>query len=553
MLTRLEIKNYAIIEALDLHPDKGLTIVTGETGAGKSILLGALGLIMGDRADSKVLYHQDEKCVVEATYDISSYDLKPLFEKHDIDYEKETTIRRIIQPSGKSRAFINDVPTTLSVLKELSENLVDMHQQFDMLDIHKVSFQTQTIDALADNLALMEDYRKQYTAYRTKLKKLSALQEQEKENRKEMDFLAYQLEEFGTAELMPGELHEKEQLLKKVSSAEEIKQATYRIFYQLEDAEVNIADQIKELLQELSSFTDTDDEISALYSRLSSAYEELVDIAKESASKSEEVEYDEEQISILSDRIDLINRLMNKHDIQDYEALLDVEKSLVDKMSSFTDVSNEINKLEKELKEEEASLRSIATSLSERRKKTAPKFEKEIHDMLVPLSMEHAYIKVDIQPTEDLAPSGMDDITFLFSPNKGSDFKKLKDIASGGEISRLTLCLKALVADAITLPTLIFDEIDTGVSGEVAGRMGDILHKLASKHQVISITHSPQIASKADTHFFVYKEDKAERTVTGIRSLDDKERIYEIAKMLSADPPSQAAIANAEELLAISK
>jgi len=549
MLKRLEIQNYAIIESLELDLTKGLTIVTGETGAGKSILLGALGLIMGKRADTKVLYEAEKKCVVEAVFDISEYNLKSIFEEEGIDYEEETIIRRVISPNGKSRAFINDEPSNLSVLKALTDNLVDLHQQFDTLDLHSVSFQTKTIDALAGTIEKVDAYQVEYSEYSKAKRKLNELEEKHRNSNQEMDFLNFQMKEFNDAELMPKEQEEKEKQLVKLTNAEDIQKIGHLLNHTLEDSEPSVIDTIQDLLNDLSNVMDSDESLGELYERLLAIQEELRDIAKEGGNIADDTEYDEELIEEINSRLNLIYRLQKKHNTNTLEELLEIQENISTQLSSFGDISQDIEDLKSKLLNIENSLVKKANVISGKRKKIAPSFEKSIHELLVPLSMENAFIKVSIEALEKPGPSGMDSISFLFAPNKGSDFKPLKDIASGGEISRLTLCIKSLVADAMTLPTLIFDEIDTGVSGEVASRMGEILASLAKKHQVLSITHSPQIAGKADKHYFVHKNDKENRTVTAVKELDNESRVIEIAKMLSGNPPSAAAIENAKELM----
>lgn len=549
MLKRLEIQNYAIIESLELDLTNGLTIVTGETGAGKSILLGALGLIMGKRADTKVLYEADKKCVVEAVFNIADYNLKSIFEDEGIDYEEETIIRRVISPNGKSRAFINDEPANLSTLKALTDNLVDLHQQFDTLDLHSVSFQTKTIDALAGTIDQVESYRSEYSEYTKANRKLAELEERHRNSNQEMDFLNFQMKEFNDAELMDGEQEEKEKQLSKLTNAEDIQRVGNLLSHTLEEGEPSVIDTIQNLLNELSNVMDSDETLSNLYERLTAIQEELRDIAKEGENIADDTEYDEGLIEEINNRLNLIYRLQKKHNVNTLEDLLKIQDHIADQLTGFGDISNDIEMLKNKIIKLEESLVKQAQQISDKRKKIAPSFEKSIHDLLVPLSMENAFIQVSIEQLEKPGPSGMDAIGFLFAPNKGSDFKPLKDIASGGEISRLTLCIKSLVADAMTLPTLIFDEIDTGVSGEVASRMGEILASLAKKHQVLSITHSPQIAGKADKHYFVHKNDKENRTVTAVKELDKEGRIIEIAKMLSGNPPSLAAIENAKELM----
>ena len=549
MLKRLEIQNYAIIESLELDLTNGLTIVTGETGAGKSILLGALGLIMGKRADTKVLYEAEKKCVVEAVFDISHYNLKAIFEEEGIDYEQETIIRRVISPNGKSRAFINDEPANLSVLKALTDNLIDLHQQFDTLDLHSVSFQTKTIDALAGTIESVSAYQSEYVEYKKAKRKLEGLEEKHRNSNQEMDFLNFQMKEFNDAELVEGEQEEKEKLLTKLTNAEDIQKIGHLLNHTLDDDEPSVIDTIQTLLNELSNVMDSDEKLSQLYERLSTTQEELRDIAKEGGNIADDTEYDEAQIEEINNRLNLIYRLQKKHNTNSLEELLQIQENISTQLSGFGDISQEIEDLKTIIQALEKSLVKQAGNISGKRKKVVSSFEKRVHDLLVPLSMENAFIKVSIEPLDAPGPSGMDVISFLFAPNKGSDFKPLKDIASGGEISRLTLCIKSLVADAMTLPTLIFDEIDTGVSGEVASRMGEILSSLATKHQVLSITHSPQIAGKADKHYFVHKNDKESRTVTAVRELDNESRVIEIAKMLSGNPPSAAAIENAKELM----
>lgn len=549
MLKRLEIQNYAIIESLELDLTKGLSIVTGETGAGKSILLGALGLIMGKRADTKVLYESDKKCFVEAVFDVSEYGLQSIFESEELDYDEEVIIRRVISPNGKSRAFINDEPTTLSVLKAVTNNLVDLHQQFDMLDLHSVSFQTKTIDALAGTISDVTAYQADYASYSKSKKSLATLEERHRNANQEMDFLNFQMKEFNDAELIDGEQEEKEAMLERLTHAEEIQRVGTMIAHQLDEDEVSTIDTVQTLLNELSNVMHSDQTLEELYERLSQVQEELRDIAKEAQQVADVTEYDEELIQEYNTRLSLIYRLQKKHGVATLSELITIQDKIAEQLTGFGDITQDIEDLKTKVAQLEKKLVTKAEKISKKRKKAAPGFEKTIHDMLVPLSMENAFIKVDIQGLESPGPSGMDQITFLFAPNKGSDFKSLKDIASGGEISRLTLCIKSLVADAMTLPTLIFDEIDTGVSGEVASRMGEILAGLADKHQVLSITHSPQIAAKADRHFFVHKADRTDRTVTAIKELDKDGRINEIAKMLSGNPPSTAAIENAKELM----
>jgi DNA repair protein RecN (Recombination protein N) len=496
MLRKIEIQNYAIIDRLEIDFPSGLTIITGETGAGKSILLGALGLIMGKRADTKVLYDQERKCYVEATFDISFYQLEEYFKEEGLDYDRELVIRREIAVGGKSRGFINDTPVTLDVLQTLTENLIDIHQQFDMLDIQKPAFQLQMIDALAGNKNALETYSNAFRSYKQAIRKLEDLQEKNRNANQEIEFLTFQMSEFNQAELRLGEQEELENLLTKLTSAEEIKKNTTLLFHGLEEDESAIIGQLQSLANLFGSIRHLDTKFSELYERLISTREELADISKEAENLAEATEYDEEAIHNTNQRLNLIYRLQKKHGALDMSALLDIEAGIQQKLNSYGDLTNEIESIKADCLKKETDLKKMAQALSNQRKAVIPTFEKNVHDLLVTLSMEHAYIKVSMQPSKTLYQSGLDDVNILFAPNKGSDFLPVKDTASGGEISRLTLCIKSLVAGAVTLPTLIFDEIDAGVSGDVAQKMGNILGNLSHKHQVITITHSPQIAAK---------------------------------------------------------
>lgn len=548
MLLSLEIHNYAIIDHVEINFSSGLHIITGETGAGKSILLGALGLILGKRADTKVLYKEDQKCIVEARYDISQYDLESFFEENDLEYERMTTIRRVISPSGKSRAFINDLPTTLSVLKSLNTYLVDLHQQFDTLDIHQVSFQTQTLDALAENGDLINEYQSAFKRYQESKRTLSALQHRLSDATNEQDFIAFQAKELSDLDIQPMEYEETAEVLKALNNSEGIRNAVAAFTFVTDEKDGNIIDTLRERYSDFSKFDDVS-EMAEITERLGTFIEELRDLASSVGDVLDKMDFDPAEIQRLTARSDEINRLFSKHGVTSSEELIVLQKDLSSKLGSFEVLEEDINELTSQIAAQEEKLWSQAEHISERRRAKISFFETSIHDMLVPLAMEHAYIKVNLNELSQLTPSGKEEVHFLFSANKGARFESLKDVASGGEVARLTLCIKALIAEAVTLPTMIFDEIDAGVSGEVAGRMGDIMHRLGERRQVIAITHSPQIAAMADKHFFVYKEDKEDRTVTGIRVLSREDRVIEIAKILSGDPPSEAAIETARGLL----
>lgn len=552
MIKCLQIKNYAIIEALQIDFSEGLTIITGETGAGKSILMGALGLIMGKRADTKALYDLSKKCIVEAFFDVKRYPLKAFFEENDIDYEEELVIRREITPSGKSRAFVNDTPVNLKILQEISSTLVDLHQQFDTLDIHQVSFQLRMLDALADNQSRLTKYGEGYKQYQSNKRKLAELRQLNEQSGREIEFIQFQLKEFNEVELLEGEQAKLEEELNRLSNAEDIKRTASGLFQSLSEHDPSIIGQLEELGVNLGNLKDFDPQLAQLHQRFTGLIFELQDLAAEFEKVAEDTEYDGERILEIQQRLDSIYRLQNKHQVSTVKDLLQIQKELQQRLNTFSDLGTEIRALEKKIEKEEEQLLERALKLRKHRQSIISGFEKKIASMLAQLAMEHAQLEVDMVPLEELGPTGLDEVNFLFSANKGGRMQMIKDVASGGELSRLTLVTKSLVASAIPLPTLIFDEIDTGISGDVALKMGNILRQLSDHHQVVSITHSPQVASKANVHYFVYKKIKNERTVTKVRSLSTDERVRAIATMLSQNPPSESAIENAKELLSLS-
>lgn len=549
MLKRLHIRNYALIDELEIDFSERLTIITGETGAGKSILLGALGLVMGERADSKVFYNDREKCVVEAFFEVGEYDLQEFFGDQELDYDSEVVIRRELSPAGKSRAFVNDTPVNNQVLQRITEALVDIHQQFDVLDIHNVNFQLRMIDALADNTLILKDYQQHYRQYAADRRRLTEMIEHSRTGAKEMEFLRFQLEELQKAELLDGEQVQLETTLQQLSSAEDIKRTYGQAYGYLQENELNLISQLQEIARSMSSTRKISPTLSALSERLDAAIIELQDIAKDCERISEQAEHDPQRIMEVQERLNTIYKLQKKHAVADIADLLALQGSLEQQLTGFTDLGSEIIRLENSLVGQEKHLRAIAATLRERRMAIPADFETRVHTMLAQLSMAHARLKVDIRETTVLTPTGMDEVQFLFASNVGSRYLPIKDVASGGELSRLTLCTKSLVADAIPLPTLIFDEIDSGISGDVSLKMGIILKELSDRHQVVSITHTPQIAARADKHYFVYKKVDGNRTVTNIRLLNPDERVRSIAVMLSGNPPSEAAVETARELI----
>lgn len=549
MLRQIQIQNYAIIDQVTIDFDQRLNIITGETGAGKSILLGAIGLIMGERADTKVLYDRAVKCFVEATFDITKMSFESYFAEQDLDYSDELIIRREISASGKSRAFVNDTPVKLTVLKTLATDLVDLHRQFDTLDIHEVSFQIKILDALADNGSEILAYQQLYKSYQGVSKELKNLQETQAQSLQEVDYLQFQYNELAEANLEAGEQVTKEEELERLQSTEDLKRIGQQVYHTLDGADTSLLEGLERLLGEADTIKHVDTNLSGLYDRLYAATEELRDIATSYLDVADGAAFDPALAEELQGRLDLIYRLQNKHRVGTLEELLAHQKDLASKLSSVTSMEDEITQLEKDKEQLVDQLTKKAALMTKRRKAAAPKLITAVQDTLHGLSMPNARLQIDIQPAGTILSTGMDKVAYLFASNKGSDFLPIKDVASGGEVARLTLAIKALIADVVTLPTLIFDEIDTGVSGEVARKMGDIFAQLSGQHQVISITHSPQIAAQGDKHFHVYKEDTAERTITGIRILDRDSRVEEVGKMLSGDPPSSAALANAKELI----
>lgn len=550
MIQRLSIKNYAIIEQLEMDFSEGLTIITGETGAGKSILLGALGLIMGKRADTKTLYEEDQKCIIEGTFDIARYDLQFFFENQELDHDTELIVRREISPSGKSRAFINDTPVKLKVLQDLSAELIDLHQQFDTLDLNEVSFQLKMLDALAENKTLLQKYQKAYRQYQQDKKQLAELEAQNRNATKEAEFIAFQLNELEEAALEKGEQETLEEEQNRLNNAEGIKKALGTAYRTLVEQEQSVIGQLEEINVQMHPFREVDSKLAKLNERLDSVTAELEDLSRELEDIAESVEYNPQRIEEIQSRLDQIYRLQKKHFVNDIEGLLNIQEELQSQTANLEDLEAQISSLKKSIDAQEGELIECAKKLSERRKSVVKSFEKKVRERLSLLAMEHARMEVSFQVLKDFGPSGWDEVHFLFAANKGSKLQEIKDVASGGELSRLALVTKSLVASAIPLPTLIFDEIDTGISGDVALKMGNILRTLSDEHQVVCITHSPQIASKADSHFFVYKKVKTDRTITKVKSLEPGDpRVYAIATMLSQDPPSTSALENARDLI----
>ena len=549
MLQKLHIQNYAIIEDLQINFSGSLNIITGETGAGKSILMGALNLILGERADSTVLQQQNKKCIVEGLFVVKqSKQVKEFFAANDLDQETEILIRREIAANGKSRGFINDTPVNLSQLRSLAVLLVDLHQQFDTLDLGTENFQRDVLDAFAGNAALLQKLKEQFTNYSSIKKELEALQVQQNNADKELDYNKFLFEELEELSLKENELEELDAELKLLSNAENIKQQLGTIYYELKDADQPLVQQLKTLQHKLASLQQYHPAIEALVQRISSAVIEVKDVADELESIDNGVHFDQQRIEIINERISVGYKLLKKHGVNDTSQLLVIQEQLQQKLEAVLNISAAIEKLELQTKKLYDECIEVAKQISVNRAAQVKTFADKVNKLLAQVGMPNAIMKVQLKTTT-LSVHGTDDIEFLFDANKSNRFEPIGKVASGGELSRLMLSIKSLVARKLELPTLIFDEIDTGISGEAARQVGIIMKDLSASHQLIAITHQPQIAAKAAAHYFVYKEIKDDKIVTSIRLLNNDERIMAIAKMLGGEKPTAAALENAKEMV----
>ncbi len=551
MIAHLRIRNYALIRELEIDLFNNLSTITGETGAGKSILMGALGLILGERADSSVLWNKKEKCIVEGTFQIGSYKLKSFFKQHDLDYDDETIIRREISEAGKSRAFINDTPVTLSLIKELGEKLVDIHSQHETLELNNREFQMEMVDIFSKATNEVEAYHTAYFTYLETQKKLLDLTGKEDAARRDQDYKQFLLNELAEAGLQSGEQETVEQELNTLNNAEEIQLALHGCGQLLLEQEGAVTALLLEARTQLQRVAKFNSRIEELFKRTDSALIEIKDIAQEAEDIAQDIHADKQRQEYLTTRLDLIYSLQKKHHCNSIDALLQIQQQLQSDIGAIDSLQEQITKLHHQISDQQKELIHAAKSISARRKKYIPDLEKSINQLLKQVGMPNAAIQVkqEIQPEDSFGPNGIDSISLLFSSNKGSIYQSLHKIASGGELSRLMLCIKTVIADLTALPTLIFDEIDTGISGETARQVGDVMKQLAQRHQVISITHLPQIAARAHHHYFVFKESDSKSTSSNIRLLNEDERIEEIAKMLSGAKPTDSARANARELV----
>lgn len=548
MLQHLHIQNYALIDDLTVDFSEGFSVITGETGAGKSILLGALGFVLGDRADLGVLFDKDKKCVVEAKFDLTDETLKPLFETNDLDFDQDCIFRRELNPQKKSRAFINDTPVTLQTMKEIGCQMVDIHSQHDALLLTDADFQLRLLDNIAQNNSILTDYQVEFSRYQELKRSLHELKETATRNTAENDYLKFQLDELEKANLKEGEYSDIEQTLHTMENAEEIKSLLVTANTLLEDSESAIIGQINTLSSVLQRMRNLLPNTESLGERIDNLKVELKDIAYDLRRREDEIQFDEEQLKTLEERYDLINRLLMKHRLSDFESLLSYRDNLKEKVKAFENIDDSIAKTEKQLKDCEKLLSQKAKTLHDRRCQAAKLFSERVETIAKQLAMPFAQFQVSVESLEDFGSKGSDEIRFLFSANKGVHPDDLRRVASGGELSRLMLSIKSAVSAYNYIPTLIFDEIDTGVSGEVAAKIGSIMQSMGTSLQLIAITHLPQVASKAQHHFFIFKDSQGERTQSHIRQLTPQERISEIAKMLSNDKITPEAIKAAEAL-----
>ena len=550
MLVNLRIKNYALIEQLELQPSPLLNIITGETGAGKSIMLGAIGLLLGNRADTKVLFSTAEKCVVEGTFDISTYHLQDLFTAEDIDYDAQCILRREITPTGKSRAFINDTPVTLDALRTIGANLMDIHSQHDTLLLGDTAFQLNIVDLYARNHVVKEKYQEAYRQYKQLENEHKKLTAELAQSQKELDYNTFLLNELTDAKLTADEQEELEIELKQLEHAEEIKVKLNQALQYLAESEFNVSVLLKDATYLLNQVTAYGDHFQALKERLDSCIIEVNDIAAEVETAERKTEADPEKAEQIQERLTLIYNLQRKHQALNIEELLQIQAELEQKVSSVLNLDEAISRTKKQLEAAYQQVTALAEKLSESRKTVFEKFQHETHALLAELGMPNARLVFQHSVSAPTA-TGIDVVSILFSANKGSAPQTLSKAASGGEFSRLMLCVKYLLADKTALPTIIFDEIDTGVSGEIAVKVGKMMQQMARKHQLIAISHLPQMAAQGHAHYFVYKEDRADRTISRIRELSEEERVREIATMIAGANPSSHAFQSARELLAL--
>lgn len=549
MLLSLAIKNYALIDSLNIDFSSNLNILTGETGAGKSILLGAIGLIIGQRADTSVLRNKSEKCTAEGTFDIRNYNLQHFFAQNELDYEDVTILRREITPQGKSRAFVNDTPVNVKVLYDLGAKLIDIHSQHQNLELNEKHFQLRLVDLVAGTESLLKEYGSDYKLFQSFKNQLTEVLSLAEQSRKDLDYFEFQFNQLSEARLSENEQEELEQQLEKLTHAEEIK-ATFALAYQaLSGEDRSVLPVLKDTMSSIGKLRAVLPEAEQLYGRLETLYFELKDIAEEASALEERTENDPEKITRTSQRLDLIYSLQQKHRVATVAELLKIQEEFEQKINLVSSYDQETAMLRKQIQEQHDRLEKLAGQLSKARKAVAGSISKTVIEVLQNLGIANAAFQVNFATLPEFTPSGKDDVSFMFSANKNQELQEIARIASGGEMSRLMLAIKTLITDARALPTIIFDEIDTGISGEIALKMGVILEKMAKTVQVLNITHLPQIAAKGKHHYKVFKFDENDQTYTSIRKLTEQERLEEIAQMLSGDNFTSTALETARELL----
>ena len=550
MLRALQIENYALIRSIEIAFDKGFTVITGETGAGKSILMGALSLILGSRAETDVLNDKTRKCIVEGSFDIEGLPLQDFFEENDLDYQPLTTLRREINEHGKSRAFINDTPVNLTTLRALASSLIDIHSQHQNLLLLDSSFQLGILDQYADNAPLRTNYHNAFTHYLQVEQQRQELKTACAEAALRQEYLQFTLDELDKAQLQPDEQEQIEQSIRLLSHAEEIKTHLYAATQQLSEREQgNVLQELKAIQSECQSLRNLGPDIDDLLRRLDEAIVELGDISYEISRKESEVEVNPAELERLNERIDLIYTLQHKYQVDSVSGLLDLAEKLRQEFAQQSDNEERLHELEHECTQAEQTARNLAGQLSKSRQKAIQAFQKELEQRLSQLGMPDSRINIHLDQDTEMHPSGIDRIGILFSANKGVAPADLSKVASGGEMSRIMLALKSIITDSTLLPTVIFDEIDTGISGETANKVAAVMHALALRHQVIAITHLPQIAARGDQHYLVFKENRGDQAVTDLQLLEGDRRVEALAGMLGGDHITDTARATAKELL----
>jgi len=549
MLQKITVQNYALIEHLELDLNKGLTIVTGETGAGKSILLGALSLLLGQRADTGALLDKERKCILEAEFAVDKRIIMDFFNSNDLDIQTPLTVRREISPEGKSRSFINDTPVNLSLLKELGSMLVDIHSQHETLLLNQSGFQLSVVDAFAGNEKAVELFRTKFQAYKKLAARIEALTDAERKSAADAGYFRFQLDELDQASLVEGEQEQWESELRSLTHAEEIKSGLAQGVVLASEADGNITSQLSSLAHLLQPLARYHEGIEQVSRRIQSVLIETRDIAGELEQIGEGIRFDPARIEWLNDRLHVLYHLQQKHRAATVKQLIELRDDFSHKLENMESMTSELSGLQRESENLRKELAGQAKTISEGRIAVFPKIEKALRSLLKEVAMPHAVLKIENEVAEAFSENGSDRIRFLFSANQGIPYQDISKVASGGELSRLMLCLKSLLAGLSHLPTIVFDEIDTGISGETAFRVGKLLSEMAGRHQMIAITHLPQIAGRGEAHYFVYKEVSGKKTFTRVRKLTGEERIVEIAKMLSGEKPSAVALENARELL----